>query len=47
MVGKTGIYEIIPGFAAGMLVAVVVSLCGKRPSLDVMMLFEKSRKPQD
>ena len=43
----TGIYEIIPGFVAGLLAAVIVSLLTKRPSLDVMMLFEKSRNPQD
>jgi hypothetical protein len=30
-----------------MIAAVIVSLLTKRPSLDVMMLFEKSRKPQD
>ena len=44
---KTNVYEIIPGFIAGLIAAVVVSLVGKRPSLDVMMLFEKSRKPQE
>jgi sodium/proline symporter len=44
---NTGIYEIIPGFFAGLIAVVIVSLLTKRPSLDVMMLFEKSRKPQD
>jgi len=43
----SGIYEIIPGFAAGLLAALIVSLCTKRPSLDVLILFEKSRQKQD
>ena len=47
MASVTGIYEIIPGFIAGLLAVVIVSLLGKRPSLDVMILFEKSRLPQD
>ncbi len=42
--GSTGIYEIIPGFLAGLIAAVVVSLISKRPSVNVLMLFEKSRQ---
>ena len=37
---KTGLYEIIPGFAAGLIVAVVVSLLTKKPSKEVEELFE-------
>ena len=37
-----GIYEIIPGFFAGLIAAVVVSKCSKAPSAEVEALFEKS-----
>ncbi|MCQ2497331.1 MAG: sodium/proline symporter [Lachnospiraceae bacterium] len=40
---STGIYEIIPGFIAGLIAAVVVSLASKEPSKEVIELFEKSR----
>ena len=36
----TGLYEIIPGFACGLIVAVVVSLCTKAPSAEVEALFD-------
>ena len=36
-----GIYEIIPGFAAGLIAAVVVSLCTKAPSAEVTALFDR------
>ena len=39
---STGIYEIVPGFAAGLLAAVVVSLCGKKPGRDVAALFDRA-----
>ncbi len=35
-----GVYEILPGFAVGMLVAVTVSLCTKKPDADVEKLFD-------
>ncbi|MCL2067703.1 MAG: sodium/proline symporter [Treponema sp.] len=38
----TGLYEIIPGFAAGLLAAVLVTLGGKKPGADVETLFDKS-----
>ena len=41
--GKTLIYEIIPGFLAGLLAAWLVSLLDKRPSEEITALFEKSR----
>ena len=40
---KTGIYEIIPGFIAGMIAAVIVSLLDKAPSAEVVSLFEKTK----
>ena len=36
----TGIYEIIPGFIAGLLVSVVVSLLGKAPGKEVVKIFD-------
>ncbi len=36
----TGLYEIIPGFIVGILVGVIVSLCTKKPSEEVVQLFE-------
>ena len=41
----TGLYEIIPGFIAGSLAAVIVSLLQKKPSEEVEELFEKARLP--
>ena len=38
---STGIYEIIPGFAAGLIAAVAVSLATKAPSADVTAVFDK------
>lgn len=40
----SGLYEIIPGFIVGMLVCVIVSLCGKKPSTEVTELFDESVK---
>ena len=44
--GWTAIYEIIPGFFAGMIAVVVVSLLDKKPEENVLTLFEKSRNEQ-
>ena len=38
----TGIYEIIPGFIAGLAAAVIVSLATKAPSKEVEELFDKA-----
>ncbi|MBR6902114.1 MAG: sodium/proline symporter [Synergistaceae bacterium] len=38
----TGVYEIIPGFAAGCVVAVIVSLISPKPSSEVNELFDKA-----
>ena len=43
----TGIYEIIPGFFAGLIVAVVVSLCSTAPGKEVEELFERASKITD
>lgn len=42
----TGIYEIIPGAAAGLLAAVLVSLCTKAPAEEVLQLFDTAAKPE-
>ncbi len=39
---STGIYELAPGFVAGLVAAVVVSLCTEAPSADVELLFEQA-----
>ena len=38
----TGIYEILPGFVAGLIAAVVVSLCTKQPSAEVNAIFDSA-----
>ena len=38
---ETGLYEIIPGFIAGLVSAIAVSLATKKPSEEVELLFEK------
>ncbi len=42
VLGSLGIYEIIPGFIAGLIAAVVVSLCTKSPRKEVEELFDKA-----
>ncbi len=42
LLSETGIYEILPGFVAGVLAAVVVTLCTKKPSQEVEELFDKA-----
>ena len=39
---NTGIYEIIPGFIAGLIAAVIVTLAAKKPSKDVEELYDKA-----
>ena len=39
---STGIYEIIPGFIAGLIAAVVVSLLSAKPSAEVEALYDKA-----
>jgi len=38
----TGLYEIIPGFAAGIIAAVIATLCSKGPGAAVEALYDKS-----
>ncbi|MBE6772981.1 MAG: sodium/proline symporter PutP [Ruminococcaceae bacterium] len=40
LTASTGIYEILPGFIAGLIACVVVSLIDKAPSKEVIKLFE-------
>ena len=39
---STGIYEIIPGFFAGLITAVVVSLASAKPTAEVEALYDKA-----
>ena len=41
VVFNTNLYEIIPGFLAGMLAAIVVSVCTKAPGKEVVGLFDR------
>ena len=43
----TGIYEIIPGTAAGLIAAVVTTLCTKAPTQEVEELFDKAVAYED
>lgn len=43
---STGIYEIIPGFAVGLLAAVVVSLLSKKPDAATKALFDEAAQPE-
>ncbi len=40
LAAPTGIYELIPGFAASMIAAVVVTLIDKKPSAEVTAIFD-------
>ncbi|MBO4433470.1 MAG: sodium/proline symporter, partial [Clostridia bacterium] len=40
--GSTGIYELFPGFVAGLVACFVVSLIDKKPSDEVIALFERA-----
>ncbi|MCF0121030.1 MAG: sodium:proline symporter, partial [Oscillospiraceae bacterium] len=44
---STGVYEIIPGFIAGLLAAVIVSKLSKAPGKDVEALFDKAVAYED
>ncbi|MBQ8063896.1 MAG: sodium/proline symporter [Clostridia bacterium] len=45
LLSSTGVYELFPGFVAGMLCAVVVTLLTKAPSEDVVAIFDKATDP--
>lgn len=42
---STGIYEIVPGFVAGLVAAVVVSLVDSEPSDEIKAIFDKASSP--
>lgn len=44
---STGIYEIIPGFALGFLISVIVTLLDKKPSDEVISIFDNATKNLD
>lgn len=39
---STGIYELLPGFAVGMIVAIIVTLLSKKPSEAVCAIYERA-----
>ncbi|MBR5515866.1 MAG: sodium/proline symporter PutP [Clostridia bacterium] len=43
--GKTGIYEIIPGFIICFIFAIIVTLISKKPSAEATAIFEKATAP--
>ena len=45
LTAPTGIYELIPGFAASMIAAIVVTLLDKHPSADVTAIYDEATKP--
>ena len=45
IITPTGIYEVLPGFVAGMIAAVIVSLCTKAPSKEVDAIFASATNP--
>ncbi|MBQ4317480.1 MAG: sodium/proline symporter PutP [Clostridia bacterium] len=44
---STGIYELIPGFAVGMIASVVVTLLDKAPSAEITAVFDKAVAEED
>ena len=44
---NTGVYEIVPGFIAGLVVAFVVSLSTKAPSKEIQDLYDSVKKVPD
>ncbi len=45
LLSSTGVYELFPGFIAGMLIAVIVTLVTKAPSAEVEAIFDKASDP--
>jgi sodium/proline symporter len=44
LIANTGLYELVPGFILGLISAVIVTLLTKKPSEEVVALFD-SVKP--
>lgn len=42
LTGSTGVYELLPGFAAGLTACIIVSLIDKKPSNEVLELFNNA-----
>ena len=47
LTGPTGIYELIPGFIVSMIVAVVVTLLDKKPSDEILAIYDKATAPDE
>lgn len=47
LTNSTGIYELAPGFAAGLICAVAVTLIDKKPSAEVEAIFENGVKGEE
>ena len=45
--GPTGIYELIPGFIASFLAAIVVTLLDKAPAKEVTDIFDAATAPSE
>ncbi len=43
LAGTTGVYELLPGFIAGFTACVIVSLIDKKPSDEVVALFDRAK----
>ena len=44
---STGVYELFPGFVAGLIAAIIVTLCTKKPSAEVEKLFDDAINYED
>ena len=44
---ETGVYEIIPGFAAGLIAAIIATVAGKAPSKEVEELYDSAVAMKD
>ena len=42
---STGIYELLPGFIASMIAAVIVTLLDKAPAADVVAIYDTAMDP--
>ena len=47
LTSSTGVYELLPGFVVGLIVAVVVTLMTPAPSAEVNELFDKANSYED
>ena len=47
LLSSTGVYELAPGFAAGLIAAVIVTLLTKKPAKEVDDLFDKAMEYED